>query len=89
MPFDPSKPANNSPASSAEMRSQLTSLNADIQQRATINDLNNAIANALAQTSNNSNGVSTMGQSADGSYQQWQMQMLFDKLDELINALRR
>ena len=89
MPFDPTKPANNSPASSAEMRSQLTSLNADIQQRTTINDLNNAIANALAQTSNNSNGVSTMGQSADGSYQQWQMQMLFDKLDELINALRR
>ena len=89
MPFDPTKPANNSPASSAEMRSQLTALNADIQQRATINDLNNAIANALAQTSNNSNGVSTMGQSADGSYQQWQMQMLFDKMDELINALRR
>ena len=89
MPFDPTKPANNSPASSAEMRSQLTSLNADIQQRATQGDLNNAIANALAQTSNNSNGVSTMGQSADGSYQQWQMQMLFDKLDELINALRR
>jgi hypothetical protein len=89
MPFDPTKPSNNSPASSAEMRSQLTSLNADIQQRAMINDLNNAIANALAQTSNNSNGVSTMGQSADGSYQQWQMQVLFDKLDELINALRR
>jgi hypothetical protein len=61
MPFDPTKPANNSPASSAEMRSQLTSLNADIQQRATINDLNNAIANALAQTSNNSNSVSTLG----------------------------
>jgi hypothetical protein len=73
MPFDPTKPANNSPASSAEMRSQLTSLNADIQQRATINDLNNAIANALAQTSN-SNGVGTMGQSADGSYNQRQMQ---------------
>ena len=89
MPFDPTKPANNSPASSAEMRSQLTSLNADIQQRATINDLNNAIANALAQTSNNSNGVGTMGQSADGSYNQSQMQQVLDKLDELINALRR
>ena len=36
-----------------------------------------------------SRAVATMGQSADGSYQQWQMQMLFDKLDELINALRR
>jgi len=89
MPFDPTKPANNSPASSAEMRSQLTSLNADIQQRATQADLANAIASALQQTSSNSNGVSTLGQSADGSYQQWQMQMLFDKLDELINALRR
>ncbi|MEO6755263.1 MAG: hypothetical protein ABIP85_26135 [Chthoniobacteraceae bacterium] len=85
MPFDPTKPANNSPNSSAEIRNQLTSLNADIQQRATVNDLNNAIAG----TSNNTNGVGTMGQSADGSYQQWQMQMLFDKLDELINALRR
>jgi hypothetical protein len=89
MPFDPTKPANNSPASSAEMRSQLTSLNADIQQRATINDLNNSIANALAQTSNNSNGVGTLGMSADGSYNQSQMQDLINKVDELINALRR
>ena len=85
MPFDPTKPANNSPASSAEMRSQLTSLNADIQQRATINDLNNAIAG----TSNNSNGVGTLGQGADGSYNQTQMQDLINKVDELINALRR
>jgi len=89
MPFDPSKPANNSPASSAEMRSQLTSLNADIQQRVTFNDLNNAIANALAQTSNNSNGVSTLDQGADGGYNQQQMQDLLSKVDELINALRR
>ncbi len=89
MPFDPTRPAANSLNSSAEVRGQLNSLNADIQQRATQADLANTSANALAQTSNNSNGVSTMGQSADGSYQQWQMQMLFDKLDELINALRR
>jgi len=89
MPFDPTKPANNSPASSAEMRSQLTSLNADIQNRATINDLNNAIANALAQTSANSNGVNQLGQSADSSYNQSQMQDLINKVDELINALRR
>ena len=89
MPFDPTKPTNNSPNSSAEMRSQLTSLNADIQQRATINDLNNAIANALAQTSNNSNGVGTLSQGADGNYNQTQMQQVLDKLDELINALRR
>ena len=89
MPFDPTKPANNSPNSSAEMRSQLTALNADIQQRATQADLANAIAIVVAGTSNNSNTVSTLGQSADGSYNQSQMQMLFDKIDELINALRR
>ena len=85
MSFDPTKPANNSPASSAEMRSQLTSLNADIQQRATVNDLNNAIAG----TSNNSNSVGTLGQGAGGSYNQSQMQDVLNKLDELINALRR
>lgn len=85
MPFDPTKPAANSPNSSAEMRAQLTALNTDIQTRATAADL----AAAIAGTSNNSNGVSTLGQTADASYQQWQMQALFDKLDELINALRR
>ena len=88
MPYDTTKPANNSPASSAEMRSQLTSLNADIQQRATINDLNNAIANALAQTSTKSNGVGTLGMGADGSYNQSQMQDLINKVDERIHALR-
>lgn len=89
MAFDPTKPTNNSPGSSAEMRSQLTALNADIQTRATLTDLSNAIANALQQTSNNSNGVNTLGQNADGFYNQTQMQMLFDKVDELISALRR
>ena len=89
MPFDPTKPANNSPNSSAEMRSQLTSLNADIQQRVTFNDLSNAITGALQQTSNNTNSVSTLGQSADGSYNPGQIQDLINKVDELILALRR
>lgn len=89
MPFDPTKPANNSPASSAEMRSQLTSLNADIQQRATFNDVNNAVAVALQQTSNNSNGVGNLNLNADSSYNPTQMQEVMSKLDELINALRR
>jgi len=83
--FDPTKPANNSPNSSAEMRGQLTALNADILLRATSADL----ANTLQQTSSNSNSVGTLGQSADGSYNQTQMQDVLNKLDELINALRR
>ncbi len=85
MPFDPSKPATNSPNSSAEMRSQLTSLFADIQLRATQTDLSIAIAG----TSNNSNGVGTLSAGADSSYNQNQMQAVLDKIDELINALRR
>lgn len=59
------------------------------QQRATTSDLNNAIANALAQTSNNNNGVSTLNLNADGSYNPSQMQDLMNKMDELISALRR
>ncbi len=89
MPFDPTKPANNSPLSSAEMRSQLTSLEAEIQQRATQAEVNNTVALGIAGTSSNSNVVGTLSQAADGSYQQGQMQQVMDKLDELILALRR
>ena len=70
-------------------RDMITSLNADIQQQATINDLNNAIANALRQTSNKSNGVGTLVQGDTGGYDQHEMQNVLDKIDELINALRR
>ncbi len=89
MPFDPTKPASGTPITSAEMRAQLTALNADIQQRATPADIANAIAVVVAGTSNNSNGVAMLSQTADGSYNQGQMQAVLDKLDELINALRR
>jgi len=44
---------------------------------------------AISGTSANTNSVSTLGQSADGSYNPSQMQVLMNKMDELINALRR
>jgi hypothetical protein len=44
---------------------------------------------AISGTSNNSNGVGTLGQGASGGYDQNQMQNVLDKIDELINALRR
>lgn len=50
---------------------------------------NAALASAIGGTSNNSNGVATLGQSADANYQQGQMQDLINKVDELIGALRR
>ena len=55
----------------------------------TNSDLSNAITNAMISTSANTNGVSTLGQAADNSYNPTQMQDLINKMDELINALRR
>ena len=80
MPFDPSKPADHSPLAAAEMRSQLTGLSQMI---------NDVVGTAIAGTSNNSNNVNTLGQGADGNYNPSQMQDVINKLDELINALRR
>jgi hypothetical protein len=50
---------------------------------------NAQLSTAISGTSNNSNGVATLGQSADPNYQQAQIQDLINKVDELINALRR
>jgi hypothetical protein len=44
---------------------------------------------AIATTSSNSNGVSLLSQAVDPDYNQSQMQVLFNKVDELITALRR
>ena len=51
----------------------------------TFTDLNNAISG----TSNNTNNVGTLNQSADSNYNQSQMQDVLNKLDEFINAARR
>ena len=85
MPFDPSKPEDNSPLSSAVMRSQLTALNADTQTRASQTDVDAAIAG----TSSNTNGVGTLGMVVSDPPTQGEVQTIADKLDELINGLRR
>jgi hypothetical protein len=55
----------------------------------TTDQLDASIATAVAGTSANSNTVSTVGQVADSSYNQAQMQDVINKLDQLILALRR
>jgi hypothetical protein len=67
------------------MGSQLTSFNADIQPRAT----QPGLANALAQTSNNNKGVSTLCQGAAGGYDQNQVQNVLVKIEELMHVLGR
>jgi len=85
MPFDPAKPANNAPLNSAEMRTQFTSLNTDIQACAT----QAALTSGINATSANSNGVGTLSMGVSDPPSQAEVQAIADKLDELINALRR
>lgn len=84
MPYDPDKPANGTNASSAEMREQLQSLNAEIQQRATQGALNSHIAD----NPHNCTSVQTLAEQGI-SYGDSEKQQLADKLGELITALRR
>jgi hypothetical protein len=44
---------------------------------------------AIATTSSNSNAVVNLSELAEGTYNQTQMQNVINKVDELINALRR
>ena len=130
MPFEPAKPADHTPLSSAEMRSQFTGLKAlidaapgvtgtavdsvtlgsgtsvsvaliagilhfdfvfqpgppgEVTQAQLSNDLNQAMLNTLPQTSANSNGVAVLSASSGD----FTVQAIIDKLNELINALRR
>jgi len=55
----------------------------------TLSELNSAAQSVLNESSANSNAVGILGQSADPDYNQAQMQTLFSKVDELIQALRR
>jgi hypothetical protein len=83
--FDPNLPQENTPLDAAEMRSQLTGLKTLIDACASGADL----ANAVQNTSANSNGVSTLTIGIEPDYNPLQVQLIADKLDELITALRR
>lgn len=99
--FNPALPLDGSLIVAEVLRDQFTSLEAEIQLRATQVELTNGLAVAvsdavnlasnsiLPQTSNNTNSVGTLSTMAAANYDQWQMQAVMDKLDELINVLRR
>lgn len=84
-------------ATDAELASTAATLNADIQTRVTVpqlntatnNAINSAITSTLPQTSSNSNAVNMLSIVALGYYDQNQLQEIINKVDELINALRR
>jgi len=89
MPYDPTKPANGSPLSSAEMRGQLQSLNQDTQSRATVSQMVVADNAVLQQTSANTNAVDTLNISASSTYDEALQQEIINKINELILAQRR
>jgi hypothetical protein len=94
MPYDPALPANNSPVSSAELRSQLAGLNDNI-----VNGLADLAANTVpnaqyqvdySNTARNFDGTLTrLEMVVSDPPTQAEVQAIADKIDQLIDALRR
>ncbi len=91
MAFDPNKPAPGDDLDAVLVRNQLNELKALIDsQAAQIANLQAQINAAIAGTSNNSNGVGNLSLTINNNPpQQFEVQPIADKVDELINALRR
>ena len=101
MPFDPNLPQELTEIDAAQMRSQLNALKALIDAlsshvddvvngyNTTLIDIEQKEATDFADTSRNSNAVSTLGLVVSDPPTQAQVQSLADKVDELILALRR
>lgn len=84
-------------ATEDELAAAVSSLNGAIATKVTQQELydavnnavNTAVATTLPQTSHNTNGVAALDTSAYSYYDQWQLQSIIDKVNELINTLRR
>ncbi|MEO6741629.1 MAG: hypothetical protein ABIP20_15400 [Chthoniobacteraceae bacterium] len=87
MAYDPSKPAPNTLGSSAEMRAQLTGLY-DLISSASAN-ASAALSGAIADTAQNPSSVGDLNISLSNPPQQGEVQLIIDKINELLAALRR
>ncbi len=97
MPFDPTKPANGSPNSSAEMRAQLTALKADIDAipagpagpAGPPGEVSNAtLAAQIAGTAQNPN-VGTFNIALSDPPTRAEVQAILDFVNALVNSLTR
>ena len=84
MPFDPTKPVEDSPLDAAEMRAQFNGLDAKIGECATQVSLNDAIINGSAA---NCDGVAELSLTVSNPPTQAQVQAILAKLNELIGGL--
>ena len=91
MAFDPAKPAPGDDLDAVIVRGQLNALKALIDaQAAQIANLQAQLNAAIAGSSTNSNGVGNLSLTINNNPpQQFEVQPIADKVDELINALRR
>ena len=85
MPFDPNHPLPGDALDAGFIRTQMTALNGDIQQRPTAAQL----AAQISSTSANSNNVDLLAMTVSEPMSQAEGQVLVDKVNELITALRR
>ena len=91
MPYDPTKPAAGDDLDAVLIRNQFNSLKALIDAlTGQVANLQSQLTAAIAGTSNNSNGVGNLSLTINNNPpQQFEVQPIADKVDELINALRR
>ena len=86
MPFDPSKPANNTPLNSAELRSQLTSLKTLVDACPTTTAMQNHVLNHSSGSVATVSPVTLLLSDPPATDE---VQVLINKLNELIAALKR
>ena len=87
MAFDPTKPANNSPVSSAELREQLTSLKTEIDDRVVLSELDNIMIGFNAGRVPPE--VLPLGMTVSNPPTQAQVQAIANKIDEMLVFLKR
>jgi hypothetical protein len=86
MPYDPTKPANNSPIVAAELRDQFAGLNAAIQDRVPYVDFYDGI---YTNSSGPVQDVSSLSFTVSDPPTQAEVQTIADKLDEILLKLKR
>ena len=85
MPFDSTKPANNAPVSSSELRNQFNGLQTNTQAKANEDDC----VGRLNMCAVNPTAVSGLGMVVSDPPTQSEVQALSDKLDEVLAVLKR
>lgn len=101
MPFDPNKPADNTPVSAAELREQFNAIVAMVAaQNARIDalvasglvtqqQLNDAITGVINNSSANTNSVGLLEITASDPPTQWEVGTIINTFNATLQAMRR